>query len=1103
MDYKNGKVRLQDSRCGRFGMPLKVPSSVTVYCPESECNDMCLSLRLFQSVPDVATIEKCSINNLLIFRPELLQNACSDGYYRMGHSYYLYARYPSSVCFSIQIFPKPVPVQDVVETVVQTYCGGKIMTLNRELDMYMFMRLSQEMKLTDGNLCLFGLTSNNIIEYADWESIDLSRVDFKNFKWDNSMNHSRVLSSGERSYLAVNPNGLWTWATDTVSCVVCTLDIGLYEDPQLLLSYNYLEKMPELVVTFHHNLFRESSFDRGFICFADIDKTYVSNLTIFPVVYAKDHYFIENAGLGQYWCAGNTIYTDILLSRSIDTNGTVFAFEILRKCPSECHFNETGDLNQFVSYFNEKCKFVKVLLSAVVHNETSQFDTEYTFVVHLTLALQDDNIIDLDTNLVNLTHLQVETVYIYEQIIAMITADSRVEQMNEKVVPIASNELYIRSTTSTAYCLHKSTVSLDAIIWQMAHIGEMVPTSSLCPPGENDLKRYCSLDTIYGTFWNEVVQAPHCSSIVSESLLKLYENFKDSPQEIVDLKTILQDNVQVLLPIDVFLTSRIMQKVATVSLDSLENILSIFNSLMMVDEKFLKMSASLNSTNILLESLDNILLSMHINAIFKDGNVSIHSPLIKTFVLHPPVGGGVSGIALYRPHMAAASDHNFTNYSTQYVDSNESIDQIFSNWNMDNDLVVGSYLPADMLDTLQNVSVAILVFFNDKLFQAIEDHSNTYFKTNGKIISMTIFEFDKTSRLPSKLPIIFETNRVDNSTCGYWNYVSDAWSSDGCNLRRVNDFQHLAVCECTHLTHFGYLVDSNRNEILKINERALTIITITGSSFSLFGSLGIFITAATFPNWRNKLSSKILINFTATIALQMCLMIVTNVDSIATATIVCVAMGSTLHYSILVTHFWMLIIAYFQFKRYIVVFNFPVSHLLLKSVIFGWLLPLLPVAAVLGSDYSLYLPVNKSEVKFCYPTGAALNFGVLAPIGLIFAINLIVYVSVLVSLKRGFSKSSNMAEAAKLDARLSKIRLLAFLFFTLGLTWIFAFLSKVRPNNCYLVFTYLFCITATVQGLVLFLYFIILDSFVRSLWLEYFKKISGREKTHHKASSIQ
>lgn len=1075
--FETDQVELRDTRCGRFGLPLKFgKETIPVYCHQDECNNMCLSLNVTKEpLSAFLTIEKCSPWAITIFRPFPYQLSCPIGYYRSEYSI-VTANAPYA-CFSIQMFPAPISIQNVEnENVVERYCtNGSIMKLTTQDEMFMFMQLSEQKQLSDGNHCLFGLTTDAIIEYADWDSVDIPSVHANNFKWNATMNYERMLSGD--SYLAINPNGEWTWATDSVSCIVCMADVSI-ETPQLQLEYSMLEQKLKLSVTHQDFLFKEKNSDPGFICFALIGETYKTNLKILPVVGSVGTYFVESVGFGQYWCYGHTVElrtTEFRSSQKLTAYGMVFSFRIERKCIIKCSYN-AKDLDRFVNVFEENYKFVKILGSVLVGSETSDFDREYTFIAHLSLALQNSAIDDFDTNLVNLTNRQLEIVYIYEQL-------NRMRMYN------SSNEINILSVKSTEYCLHESTLSLEAIVWRVACIGETVMPSSLCPLHE--LTRCCLGDAVYGTYWKESMDASYCYSIVSETLLKLYASFNDSNQVSEDLKTILQENVVDLLPLDVFLTSRIVQQISNVTLDSLGHITSIYNSLMMVDESYLQMSTSLNSTNILLEAFDDILLS-HFNTHFADGNVSIRSPLIETFVLDPS-SSGVSGIALYRP-VNAGVDDNFANYSLRYFYPNETVDDLFFDWDADKVLVVGSYLPAYMLKALNNITIAINVFFTDILFQSSHQlsmqPSTTHFDTNGKIISISIFELDDDARLSSKIPIFFETNRLDDSACGYWSLTSDIWSTNGCYLKRFDNFPHLAVCECIHLTHFGYLV--NNGKIDARNEHILTVITVIGASLSLFGTFGIFITAAMFQAWRKKLSSKILIHFSASIALEMCLIIVTNADFIAYTSAPCIVMGSMVHYSVLTMFFWMFIIAYFQFRRYVVVFNFTVKHLLLKSAIFGWGAPLIPVITVLIIDHSMYLPVNSDELGFCYPTGLALNFGVLAPIGFIFSVNCIVYLSVLISLYRGLSISSSMSETAKMRVRLSQIRLYAFLFFSLGLTWIFGFLSRVHPA-CHLMFTYLFCLTSTIQGLVLFFYFIVVDPYVRSLWLKYFRITIGRE----------
>lgn len=1094
LDNERDDVELHDIRCGRFGLPLKFSKKtipVKSGSLEKECDNLCLSLNAFTE-PYFEIIDQCREYQIVKFKNTFIHPiGCPEGYYRTEYDYI--SSDDSDACFSIRLFEQRIPIESVEsERVVESYCpSGVIMRLTSDDDRFTFRQLSKRMGLTDGNRCLFGLFTNDFIKYSDWDSIDVNNIR-GNLNWDTTMNYERVTAA---SYLASNANGKWTWAVDDVSCIVCADNIPI-PLPEFKLKYKLLERELELQVMHQDYLYREEVYDSGFICFALIGRTYKVNLTIFPIDNLIGTFVIENVGMGRYWCTGHNVIKRLYCaSEEIIAYGIEFAFQVERKCVTNYCYSTPNDLYQFVQIFEENNQFMIVTESIIGEYDTSHADSGYyTFTVYLSLKLKYDVVIDLDTNLLNLTDHQIQTFYIYLQLQKMLVP-------NESN---GSNEMKIESIRSREFCLHESTLSMDAIIWGLATKDETISPTVLLPCQENsaEVSRTCFSDS-HGTSWEEP-SSPDCHTFVSETLLEFYVNVSNSNGSgnvLEDMKNLLQENLKILLPLDVFLTSRILQKITCVTFTDFENVLSIFNCVLQVDENFLTISSFFNSTNILLEALDNILLShIKLNIVdsseyLKYGNVSIHSPLIETFVLNPTISE-VSGIALSR-NSSTPDDVDFSNYSLRYIYPNETIADLMTTGNH---LVVGSFIPTDLLNILNKINVVMTVFFNGKLFQSnIESPGKAYSTADGKIIAITILgSNDDGSNLEGQIPIFFESNRTDHhSTCAYWSFTSvDGWSFNGCNLRQIiaNPFQRVTVCECSHLTHFGCLFNFNV-QLVKVHDHALSIITVIGSTFSIFGSCGIFLTAAIFQKWRRKLSSKILVHFSAAVALEMVLMIFVNLDdhllsAITKNTIACAALGSILHYIVLVTYFWMLVIAYLQFKRYIVVFNFSVSHLLLKSIIFAWVVPLLPVIIALIVNHSSYVPLdvpeNLDDYKFCYPTGWALYFGVLAPVALIFFVNSVVYFSVLASLQLALSNSLSMDETNRYQRRLSHLRLSAFLFFTLGLTWIFGLLSKIHPK-CYVGFSYLFCSTATIQGLVLFFYFIVLDPSVRRLWLNYFR----------------
>jgi hypothetical protein len=64
-------------------------------------------------------------------------------------------------------------------------------------------------------------------------------------------------------------------------------------------------------------------------------------------------------------------------------------------------------------------------------------------------------------------------------------------------------------------------------------------------------------------------------------------------------------------------------------------------------------------------------------------------------------------------------------------------------------------------------------------------------------------------------------------------------------------------------------------------------------------------------------------------------------------------------------------------------------------------------------------------------------------------------------------------------------RLAILLFFMLGLTWTFVFLSELDFGE---VFIYVFCIMATLQGFVMFLFFILFNTNTRYLYSRALKR---------------
>lgn len=521
-----------------------------------------------------------------------------------------------------------------------------------------------------------------------------------------------------------------------------------------------------------------------------------------------------------------------------------------------------------------------------------------------------------------------------------------------------------------------------------------------------------------------------------------------------------------------------------------------------------------------------------------DGIMATHTPKLIVYVIDPLVKN-ISGIALIRDKIknefevrddgidnnhnyTSSTSDDFTNYSVRLLYANQSSSELLAEENLE----IAAYVPQNLLERLDetrdlgneterendndadnlnkkapDVKVIVSIYYNDVLFK--EYKNVTHAKSGGKIISVSIPGYGP--NLPVLLPIFVKSYNFTNdtsSTCGYWSFgYRPGWSDDGCEYggRSGNDKDPIIMCACSHLTHFSYLilgtyVHTVRTEgevtMVEMHQEALDLITLLGCSLSLMGIFGIVITAVVFKSWREKPSSKVLLQLSAAIGLQMILLLFINTEYSAMTLILeerryaCIALGALLHYSVLVAFCWMLITAYLQFMRYVKVLG-PTrsSRFFLKSFLVGWATPLIPVLLVMIIAPTSYVhSVETTNHGICYPSGMALYLGVMLPIAMIVLANLIIFLLVIYNILIGPGGKLRTNER---DLTLSQLRLSVFLFFLLGLSWIFGFLASTKAG---IIFSYLFCATATIQGFVLFVYFIILDPSTRKLWRVFLTK---------------
>ncbi|KAJ6639972.1 Adhesion G-protein coupled receptor G4 [Pseudolycoriella hygida] len=1132
-------------------------NDLSIRLSEEEFEDGCFSLNV-ENRGRIGAVENCTNNYpiLCVMREDsMVRLACPDDFHTTryeGHQEYCFSTYlipqGSIGAASLQRAPDDPSLSWVISE-----CRGELFTMNSVEKTKIFEHMGKYAELRESDRCLFGVMQNLYVDSPESWTEMFSLVDYVN--WAYPRENGTVITADR--------HGKWHWTSTTLTCIACQRRVELHL-PQIVLTFLESKERLYAVVYEQKYLWRENDDDPGIKCFTNSDYELVRTVSVEDEVWSgllsitEDGMDISNSkkktiyelktygdGPGYYWCEGHAIpnfqhiRSDAVVAYK-RVKGEIFAVLVELTCRDCGEYFQEKRIKELAKRFREYLENLQKNFKhqynvfdvsienvrAMRINSINKVSGTAKIVFHVTISLDD-----FDDDEEDLLDMSLEMLKIYKIR----------NYLHDLMKSSTSLEYRYLSLNSTEYCLPDSISTINELSWINAKIGETAAPRELCLlPSGLPVHRSCVGNFIDGGVWvNSSKQQCYTNGTdITQALYDIDQTFKhanDTSQTIATVTQLLTNNHTSLIPADLFYLSKIMQTITKFSNESFlnqnesKNIFTIYNNLMFVNENITKMSAALNSTNILLDAFDGILCHLptagnQMNRInltenLNDGTIAVVSPKLIMYAIDPMVRN-FSGIALYRTAGNISLDgqiDDFTNprYYIRLLPTNQSTTLLLE----DEELEVASFVPQSLLnrlnetrrlgnetnstnaDVIPKVNIVITIYFNDLLFQ--EYKNTTHAKSGGKIISVSIPGYGP--MLPELLPIFIKTNNLTGNTtadvCGYWDLKNNAgWARDGCEYGGSSGyFDPVVLCACSHLTHFAYLIlgtyvhsiSYEDNVIITdLHQEALDMITLLGCSLSLIGILGITITAIVFPRWREKPSSKVLLQLSAAIALQMILLCFVNTEvsllnfHTHDKWYECVALGAALQYSVLVAFSWMLITAYLQFMRYVRVLGYiRSSRFFLKSFLIGWGVPLIPVLLVVFISPNSYIPnLDELITGICYPTGYALYFGVIVPIGLIITANLVIFILVIYNIVRGPDGKLRTNER---DITLAQLRLSIFLFFLLGLSWIFGFCATTRAG---LVFSYLFCLTATLQGFVLFLYFVILDSVTRSLWTKFLKK---------------
>ena len=280
------------------------------------------------------------------------------------------------------------------------------------------------------------------------------------------------------------------------------------------------------------------------------------------------------------------------------------------------------------------------------------------------------------------------------------------------------------------------------------------------------------------------------------------------------------------------------------------------------------------------------------------------------------------------------------------------------------------------------------------------------------------------------------------------------------------------ICQCNHLTSLTILFPFHMDKETE-HDQVLSVISVIGCAVSMISLALVLATFVLFPKWRKTLGNKILFNLSA--ALFLLLASFLSAAQLTHDPRRCKMNAVATHYFLLVSFAWMFVEAVYQYLVYVRVFGARsyITRFMWKAVPLTWGLSFIPVLSLVIYDSELYL--NNS--RYCWMAPVAFYPTVLVPVSIILLANLVLYFVIFknaICVKN--TVRSNISDSVRFW---SQLRMALCVFFLLGLGWTFAFLSI---GDARIVFSYLFCIFTSLQGFVIFVFFVLRGRESQHLW---------------------
>ncbi|XP_020143410.2 adhesion G-protein coupled receptor G7 [Microcebus murinus] len=417
-----------------------------------------------------------------------------------------------------------------------------------------------------------------------------------------------------------------------------------------------------------------------------------------------------------------------------------------------------------------------------------------------------------------------------------------------------------------------------------------------------------------------------------------------------------------------------------------------------------------------------------------------------------------------------------------------------------------------------------VVYQNNKLFQSKTFTTKSNF--SQKIISS---KTDENKQVQSaSVEMIFRPKynqqefQLHSYACVYWNFTTKDWDTYGCHKNKNSE--EFLYCRCNHTTNFAVLMtfikDYEYPESLDMLSKAGCILSITGLALTIIFQIVTRKLRKTSVTWVlvSLCTSMLIFNLLFLFGIEnsnKSLKIngsdIDNIDIndnemptkdiIDTPNPTCTVMAALLHYFLLVTFTWNGLSAAQLYFLLIRTMKPLPQHFILFISLIGWGVPAIIVGITVGAVYAQngsdsQWELNYRQEEICWlaiPESndfirSPLLWSFFIPITIILISNVVMFI--IITVKVLWKNNQNLTSTKKVSS-LKKIVSTLSIAVVFGITWILAYFMLINNNNMRLIFSYIFCLFNTTQGLQIFILYTLRTKIFQSKASEVLKSLSS------------